>query len=134
VKTADFGAFVEIRKGTDGLLHVSRVAPGVRIDTIEQVLSKGDIVSVEVTEVDAERGRIALKLVSKQENGSEITPEQIGTRYKEQYPNAGQGGGDRGDRGDRGGYREHREGAGVGGGGRPRHRRRGGSGGGGDRG
>ncbi len=28
VKTADFGAFVELRKGTDGLLHVSRVSPG----------------------------------------------------------------------------------------------------------
>jgi polyribonucleotide nucleotidyltransferase len=97
------------------------------------VLSKGDIVSVEVTEVDAERGRIALKLVSKQENGSEITPEQIGTRYKEQHPNAGSGG--RGGGEDRGGYREHRgDGERVGaGGGRPRHRRRGGSGGGGDR-
>ena len=30
---ADFGAFVELRKGTDGLLHVSRVTPGVRIAT-----------------------------------------------------------------------------------------------------
>ena len=39
VKIADFGAFVELRKGTDGLLHVSRVAPGVRIDSAEQVLS-----------------------------------------------------------------------------------------------
>ena len=39
VKTSDFGAFVELRKGTDGLLHVSRVSPGVRIDTVEQVLS-----------------------------------------------------------------------------------------------
>ena len=40
VKTADFGAFVELRKGTDGLLHVSRVAPGVRIDSAEQVLQR----------------------------------------------------------------------------------------------
>ena len=39
VKTADFGAFVELRKGTDGLLHVSRVSPGVRIDSVEQVLN-----------------------------------------------------------------------------------------------
>ena len=45
-----------------------------------------------MTEVDTERGRIALKLVSKTENGAEITPEEIGARYKEQFPNAGQGG------------------------------------------
>jgi polyribonucleotide nucleotidyltransferase len=130
VKTADFGAFVELRKGTDGLLHVSRVAPGVRIDSIEQVLSRGDIVTVEVTEVDTERGRIALRLVSKREGDGEVTAEQVGARYKEQFPNAGQGGdrpprdrGDRGDRGDReggGGYRPRRRGGGGGGGGRDR--------------
>ena len=90
VKTADFGAFIELRKGTDGLLHASRVAPGVRIDSVEQVFTKGDIVAVEVTEIDKERGRIALKLVSKTEGDTELTPEQIGARYKEQYPNAGQ--------------------------------------------
>ena len=75
VKTADFGAFVELRKGTDGLLHASRVAPGVRIDSVDQVLQRGDIVAVEVTEVDTERGRIALKLVSKTEDDAEVTPE-----------------------------------------------------------
>jgi polyribonucleotide nucleotidyltransferase len=105
VKTADFGAFVELRKGTDGLLHVSRVAPGVRIDSADQVLQRNDLVSVEVTEVDADRGRIALKLVAKHEDGEEITPQQVGERYKEQYPNAGQRTerSDRPDRGDRGG-------------------------------
>ena len=105
VKTADFGAFVELRKGTDGLLHVSRVSPGVRIDSADQVLQRNDVVSVEVTEVDADRGRIALKLVAKHEDGVEVTPAEIGERYKEQFPNAGQrsdreGGGGRGD-GDR---------------------------------
>ena len=86
VKTADFGAFVELRKGTDGLLHVSRMAPGVRIDSADQVLQRNDVVSVEVTEVDVDRGRIALKLVAKHEDGVEITPQQVGERYKEQFP------------------------------------------------
>ena len=95
VKTAEFGAFVELRKGTDGLLHASRISPGVRVDSVDQVLTRGDIVTVEVTEVDTERGRVGLKLVSKQENGAEITAEAIGVRYKEQFPNAGQGGGAR---------------------------------------
>ena len=42
VKTTTFGAFVELSKGTDGLLHISNVAPGRRIDTVEEVLNKGD--------------------------------------------------------------------------------------------
>ena len=95
VKTAEFGAFVELRKGTDGLLHASRISPGVRVDSVDQVLTRGDVVTVEVTEVDTERGRVGLKLVSKTENGAEITAEAIGVRYKEQFPNAGQGGGQR---------------------------------------
>ena len=115
VKTADFGAFIELRKGTDGLLHASRISPGVRIDTVDQVLSRGDLVAVEVVEVDTERGRIGLKLVSKTEDGVEITPEQIGVRYKEQYPNAGQGGGGGADR-------PPRDGRGAGGGDRGERR------------
>ena len=45
VKTTKFGAFVELAKGTDGLLHISNVAPGRRIDTVEEVLNKGDEVA-----------------------------------------------------------------------------------------
>ena len=62
VKTTTFGAFVELAKGTDGLLHISNVAPGRRIATVEEVLNKGDEVSVKVVEVDRERGRIGLRL------------------------------------------------------------------------
>src|SRR5512144_2735028 len=58
VKTTTFGAFVELAKGTDGLLHISNVAPGRRVDTVEDVLNKGDEVQVRVVEVDRERGRI----------------------------------------------------------------------------
>src|ERR1700704_4626914 len=62
VKTTTFGAFVELTKGTDGLLHISNVSPGQRVDTVEDVLSKGDEVNVRVVEVDRERGRIGLRL------------------------------------------------------------------------
>jgi polyribonucleotide nucleotidyltransferase len=62
VKTTTFGAFVELSKGTDGLLHISNVSPGRRVDSVEDVLSKGDEVSVRVVEVDRERGRIGLRL------------------------------------------------------------------------
>jgi polyribonucleotide nucleotidyltransferase len=62
VKTTTFGAFIELAKGTDGLLHISNVAPGRRIASVEEVLNKGDELAVKVVEVDRERGRIGLRL------------------------------------------------------------------------
>jgi polyribonucleotide nucleotidyltransferase len=62
VKTTTFGAFIELSKGTDGLLHISNVSPGQRVDTVEDVLNKGDEINVRVVEVDRERGRIGLRL------------------------------------------------------------------------
>src|SRR6185437_8648598 len=62
VKTTTFGAFIELAKGTDGLLHISNVSPGERVETVEDVLNKGDEVKVKVVEVDRERGRIGLRL------------------------------------------------------------------------
>jgi polyribonucleotide nucleotidyltransferase len=62
VKTTTFGAFIELAKGTDGLLHISNVSPGERVESVEDVLNKGDEVTVRVVEVDRERGRIGLRL------------------------------------------------------------------------
>jgi polyribonucleotide nucleotidyltransferase len=62
VKTTTFGAFVELTKGTDGLLHISNVKPGERVGAVEDVLSPGDELDVTVAEVDPERGRIGLRL------------------------------------------------------------------------
>jgi len=62
VKTTTFGAFIELAKGTDGLLHISNVSPGQRVESVEDVLNKGDEVNVRVVEVDRERGRIGLRL------------------------------------------------------------------------
>ena len=62
VKTTTFGAFIELTKGTDGLLHISNVKPGERVDTVESVLKPGQELDVTVVEVDRERGRIGLRL------------------------------------------------------------------------
>jgi polyribonucleotide nucleotidyltransferase len=62
VKTTTFGAFIELAKGTDGLLHISNVSPGQRVEAVEDVLNKGDEINVRVVEVDRERGRIGLRL------------------------------------------------------------------------
>jgi len=85
VKTTDFGAFVELKKGTDGLLHVSNVGPG-RVAHIEDVISRGDVLDVIVQEVDKMRGRIGLKLVAKHENGQLVQPEELIERAKAAPP------------------------------------------------
>ena len=117
VKTTQFGAFVELKKGTDGLLHVSNVGPG-RVGHIEDVMTRGDVLDVIVQEVDKERGRIGLKLVAKHENGKLVQPEELIERAKdapprereEERPRGGGRGGDRGGRGGRGGDRGGRNG------------------------
>jgi polyribonucleotide nucleotidyltransferase len=85
VKTTQFGAFVELKKGTDGLLHVSNVGPG-RVGHIEDVIERGDVLDVIVQEVDKARGRIGLKLVAKHENGSLVQPEELIERAKDAPP------------------------------------------------
>ena len=82
VKTTTFGAFIELAKGTDGLLHISNVAPGRRIATVEEVLNKGDELSVRVVEVDRERGRIGLRLADDPEIAGKSVEElaHVGTR------------------------------------------------------
>jgi polyribonucleotide nucleotidyltransferase len=103
VKTTDFGAFVELKKGTDGLLHVSNVGPG-RVGHIEDVIARGDVLDVIVQEVDKDRGRIGLKLVAKHENGSLVQPEELIERAKNAPPREPrEPRGDRGDRERRGG-------------------------------
>ncbi len=85
VKTTDFGAFVELKKGTDGLLHVSNVGPG-RVAHIEDVVTRGDVLDVKVLEVDKQRGRIGLKLVAKHENGQLVQPEELIERARSAPP------------------------------------------------
>jgi polyribonucleotide nucleotidyltransferase len=121
VKTTTFGAFVELTKGTDGLLHISNVSPGQRVDTVEDVLNKGDEIAVRVVEVDRERGRIGLRLAEDPEVAGKSVEElaTVGT---------GGGGGGRPPRDRDGGGRNGREGRAGGarsggdrGSGRPRH-------------
>jgi len=116
VKTTDFGAFVELKKGTDGLLHVSNVGPG-RVNHIEDVIQRGDVLDVLVQEVDKARGRIGLKLVQKHEDGKLVSPEELVERAKHAPPRE-----PREDRPRRDGDRRGGRGRGGGGGGPRRDR------------
>src|SRR5918994_3459433 len=105
VKTTTFGAFVELAKGTDGLLHISNVSPGQRVGTVEEVLNKGDEISVRVVEVDKERGRIGLRLAEDPE---------IAGKTKEELASVGTGDPTMGGGRDRGARRNGRGGPGPG--------------------
>ena len=117
VKTTTFGAFVELAKGTDGLLHISNISPGRRVDTVEEVINKGDEIDVRVVEVDRERGRIGLRLAEDPDIAGKTVEELAAISAGN---GGGGGGGDRGGRpdrgarrgGDRGGRRDDRGGRG----------------------
>ena len=61
VKTTNFGAFVELTPGRDGLVHISRLAPGKeRVERVEDVVTEGDKIKVRVLEIDKQK-RISLE-------------------------------------------------------------------------
>jgi polyribonucleotide nucleotidyltransferase len=62
VNITKFGAFVNILPGRDGLVHISKLGGGKRIDSVESVLSLGDELEVKVDDVDP-NGKISLSPV-----------------------------------------------------------------------
>jgi polyribonucleotide nucleotidyltransferase len=66
VKTTDFGAFVSLLPGRDGLVHISKLGRGKRIAKVEDVVSVGDKLRVEIADID-NRGKISLILVAEEE-------------------------------------------------------------------
>ncbi|OZM74394.1 polyribonucleotide nucleotidyltransferase [Amycolatopsis antarctica] len=63
VKTAAFGAFVSLLPGKDGLVHISKLGQGKRINKVEDVVNVGDKLRVEIGDID-NRGKISLTVVS----------------------------------------------------------------------
>jgi polyribonucleotide nucleotidyltransferase len=63
VNVTKFGAFVNILPGRDGLLHISKIGGGKRIDKVEDVLDLGDAVEVRVDDVDP-NGKVSLSMAS----------------------------------------------------------------------
>ena len=61
VKTADFGAFVNFLGARDGLVHISKLGGGKRVEKVEDVVNVGDKIEVEILDID-NRGKISLGL------------------------------------------------------------------------
>ncbi len=101
VSILDFGAFIEILPGKEGLLHVSEIA-WAKTDKVEDVLAVGDEVDVKLLEYDAKSGKMRLSMRA-------LTDKPEG--YVEPKGNGGRSnGGERGPRREGGERRERREG------------------------
>ena len=98
VRIADFGAFVEILPGTDGLVHISQL-DSERVEKVESVVSMGDEITVMVTDIDPQ-GKIRL---SRQAVLEGWTAEEARAKDGPRKSSGGNRGGGRG--GDRGGNR-----------------------------
>jgi polyribonucleotide nucleotidyltransferase len=61
VKIADFGAFVALNPFTDGMVHISELAP-FRVERVSDIIKEGMIVPVKVIKVDSERGKLSLSI------------------------------------------------------------------------
>jgi len=91
VKTAAFGAFVSLLPGRDGLLHISKVGDGKRVERVEDFLNVGDKVEVQIADIDA-RGKVYL---------DKVRPEGEAASAPAGGGEGAGGGGDRGARGPR---------------------------------
>ena len=99
VSIQSFGAFIELLPGKDGLLHISRVAKG-RVGQVEDVLTIGDEIKVEVLEID-DNGKVSLDRLEKPdapEGSADNAPRGGGNRGGDRDRRGGGGGRNNNDR------------------------------------
>ncbi|MEN8232672.1 MAG: 30S ribosomal protein S1 [Thermodesulfobacteriota bacterium] len=77
VRLTKFGAFVNLAEGIDGLIHISKLGGGRRINHPKEVLEEGQTVEVKIEEADAEQKRLSLTLVG------EMTDEESNSASEE---------------------------------------------------
>jgi polyribonucleotide nucleotidyltransferase len=80
VKTTTFGAFISLTPGKDGLLHISelrKLSGGKRVDNVDDVVSVGQKIQVEITKID-DRGKLSLSpVVAEEEHAEEAVSEGV---------------------------------------------------------
>ncbi len=107
VNITKFGAFVNILPGRDGLVHISKLGGGKRIDRVEDVVNLGDEIEVRVDDVDP-NGKVSL-------TPADMPVEERKPRGdRDDRGGRGRDRGERGDRGDRGARPERSESSGGG--------------------
>ncbi|MCK9374897.1 MAG: polyribonucleotide nucleotidyltransferase [Syntrophobacterales bacterium] len=85
-KIMDFGAFVEVLPGTDGLVHISELAHR-RVKTVDEILKEGDIVTVKVLDVDRQgKIRLSMKALIPNDNPQPEHSDRRGDRAPKKRP------------------------------------------------
>ena len=84
-RLTDFGAFVTLEAGVDGLLHISKLGRGKKIKHAQDVLAKDRDIDVKIEKIDREHKKIALDLASN-EGGNGGPREESGDDYKSYLP------------------------------------------------
>ena len=67
VKVAEFGAFIRLNASTDGMVHISELAP-FRVERVNDIIKEGMIVPVKVISIDKEKGRVGLSIKEADKN------------------------------------------------------------------
>ena len=77
-RLADFGAFVEIAPGVEGLVHISELSAS-RVNRVDAVVSEGEVVTARIVSVDHDRRRIGLSLKAVRAEGAYDAEHDRGT-------------------------------------------------------
>jgi small subunit ribosomal protein S1 len=84
-RLTDFGAFITLEDGVDGLLHISKLARGKKIKHARDVLTAGTDLEVKIEKIDRENKRISLDLAT---NGNDSAAEENSGDYQSYMPSA----------------------------------------------
>jgi polyribonucleotide nucleotidyltransferase len=108
VNITKFGAFINLLPGRDGLLHISKIGGGRRVERVEDEMELGDKVKVVVREID-DRGKVSLDLPGSESGGGDGERDggrRDSGRRESRSDSKGDGAKSDGDRGDGGGRRQ----------------------------
>jgi small subunit ribosomal protein S1 len=86
VRLTDFGAFVTLAPGVDGLLHVSKLGAGKRIKHPREAVEKGQVIEVKIESVDREKKRISLSLATDEQVEGQVAGRDEYSKYLEEKP------------------------------------------------
>jgi small subunit ribosomal protein S1 len=87
-RLTNFGAFVSLAPGVDGLLHISKLGSGKRIKHPHEVLAKGQAVEVRIDSVDRDNKRISLSLAGSEDTEDHNEGEEGYSRYLKGNPDS----------------------------------------------
>ena len=88
VRLTNFGAFVSLAPGVDGLLHISKLGSGRRIKHPHEVVAKGQVVEVRIDLIDRENKRISLSLAGSEDSEDHQEGEDDYSRYLKGKPDS----------------------------------------------